>query len=114
MRKLVIALSVAAAIPLVYVGGSANAADMSYKAPPPAREAEPAPAPRGPSHYYVDWWWWDWWPAPGNGYGPYAECDGGRCYIGPPYTNEGRRREYGQYYYGWKGGYSHDWAYWRP
>jgi len=46
-----------------------------------------------------------------SSYGPYYDCNGQRCYIGPPYTWQKRHGRYyrvpGQYYYpagnGWFG-----------
>ncbi len=99
MRKRIIALCLAA-VSLIYVGGSANAADLVYKAPP-APVAEPPPP--GPSRYYSDYrLFGELW----TGYGPFYDCNGGRCYIGPP-SPDGRHR-YGQYYYGSTGGYYRD------
>jgi hypothetical protein len=104
MGKLVIALCVAA-LSLIYVDGSATAADMVYKAPPAPVAAPPPP---GPTRYYSDYGWfyggWDYGPV--GGYGPFADCNGTRCYVGPPsdYGPYGRRR-FGQYYYGVSGGY---------
>jgi hypothetical protein len=110
MRKPVIALCLAA-VSLIYVGGSANAADMVYKAPP-APVAEPPPP--GPARYYSDYglFFGGWGYGSLGGYGPFADCNGSRCYIGPPasadvgYTKV--RRHYGQYYYGISGGYYRD------
>ena len=100
MRNPVIALCLGA-VSLICVGGSANAADMVYKAPPAAVVDEP-PAP-GPSRYYSDYrLFGELW----TGYGPFYDCNGGRCYVGPP-SPDGRsaRRHFGQYYYGSTGGY---------
>lgn len=101
MRKLALALCMTV-VPLVYAGTPANAADMVYKAPP-AAVAEPARP--GPSHYYPDWYDWGF----HSGYGPFADCNGTRCYVGPP-TN----RRYGTYYYGPRGGYYRDYSHWTP
>jgi hypothetical protein len=107
MRKPVIAVCLAA-VSLIYVGGSANAADLVYKAPP-APVAEPPPP--GPSRYYSDYglFYGGWLYGPSGGYGPFADCNGSRCYIGPP-PGDGPygRRRYGQYYYGPTGGYYRD------
>ena len=98
MRKGVIAVCLMVLSPIC-AGGSANAADLVYKAPPAAVVAPPPP---GPSRYYADYgWFWGGWPyGPDGGYGPFYDCNGSRCYIGPP-----GRRHYGQYYYGPTGGY---------
>ena len=109
MRKLVIALWLAA-ISFVYAGGYATAADMApvYKAPP-AAVAEPPPP--GPTRYYSDYglFYGGWLYGSSGGYGPFADCNGSRCYVGPPpaYGSSGRRH-YGQYYYGVSGGYYRD------
>ncbi len=46
-------------------------------------------------------------------YGPYYDCNGFRCYIGPPYTYRRYHGRYyrvpGRYYYGQGGGYFHGW-----
>jgi len=108
MRKLVIALCLAA-VSSIYMDRYALAADMS-----PVHKAQPAevaqPLPPGPSRYYSDYWNYGFW----SGYGPFADCDGGRCYISVPYVHERHaRRHYGQFYYGPTGGYYHDsnWSY---
>lgn len=82
MRKLVIMFCLAAAA-LIYVAASTTAH----------------------AYYYNDYGFFN------NGYGPYYDCNGQRCYIGPPYTY---RRHHGryyrvpdQYYYGPTGGYFH-------
>src|SRR5271165_5553144 len=62
------------------------------------------PAPKvATAYYYSDGGFY-------GGYGPYYDCNGYRCYIGPPYI---RRRYHGHYYrvpglyyYGPYGGYS--------
>ena len=87
MRKLVVTLSLAAA-------GLIYAASVN---------AQP---------YYNDGYW-IWWL---NGFGPYYDCSGHRCYIGPPYSYRRHRgpNYYGprQYYYGPNGGYARDCSYW--
>ena len=84
MRKLVIALWLAA-ISFVYAGGSANGRRYYavYKAPP-AAVAEPPPP--GPTRYYSDYglFYGGWLYGSSGGYGPFADCNGSRCYIGPP------------------------------
>jgi hypothetical protein len=102
MRKLAIALCLATVSP-VYLGGYANAADMVYKAPAPVMAPAPAPAQRS-SSYYWDYGWF-------TGYGPFLDCGGGRCYVGPVYQRGPRGRQFGQYYYGPTGGYYHGWAF---
>ena len=108
MRKLVIALCIGAA-PIIYVSGQASAAELTpvYKAPP-AQVVEPPP--QGPTRYYSDYGWFSGsWPYGWyGGYGPFADCNGSRCYIGPP--PDGGRRHFGQYYYGPTGGYYRGWA----
>jgi len=101
MRRVVIALCLGMVLP-IYVGASANAADMVYKAPPAPRAPVAEPLPPGPSRYYADYGWFSGgWPyGPDGGYGPFSDCNGTRCYIGRP-----GRRHYGQYYYGPTGGY---------
>jgi hypothetical protein len=107
MGKPVVALCLAA-VSLIYVGGSANAADLVYKAP---RAAVAEPPPPGPARYYSDYglFFGGWGYGPSGGYGPFADCNGSRCYIGPP-SGDGSygRRRYGQYYYGLSGGYYRD------
>ena len=103
MARLVTALCLVSLV-TIYAGSPAGAADMRpvYKAPP-AQVAEPMPP--GPSRYYSDYWNYGFW----SGYGPFADCNGGRCYIGPPFQRGPHgRRQYGQYYYGPTGGYYHE------
>jgi hypothetical protein len=49
-----------------------------------------------------------------SGFGPYADCNGQRCYVGPPYTYRRYHGHYyrvpGVYYYGANGGYFHGWS----
>jgi hypothetical protein len=87
MRKLVIMFCLAAAA-LIYVGASTTA--HAY-------------------YYYNDYGFFN------NGYGPYYDCNGQRCYIGPPYTYRRHHGRYyrvpGQYFYGPTGGYFHGYPY---
>lgn len=107
MRKLLIALCLGA-VSICDVGGQASAAELApvYKAPP-SQAVEPAP--QGPTRYYSDYGWFGGsWPYGWyGGYGPFADCNGARCYKGPPPDG---RRHFGQYYYGWTGGYYRGWA----
>jgi len=89
MRKLLIALCLLATAP-IYT--AAFAADLAVV--PRVHAVQPT---HGPAHYYADLL-----PYAVAGYGPFADCNGGRCYIGPP--NVTYRRP-GQYYYGGYGGY---------
>jgi hypothetical protein len=60
------------------------------------------------AYYYNDYW-----PGFFSGYGPYYDCNGYRCYIGPPYTYRRYRGRYyaspGLYYYPPYSGYSRGW-----
>jgi hypothetical protein len=105
MRKLSIALFLASVSP-IFAGGYANAGDFGpiYRSTPAV--AAPVPASReGYPHYYWDHaWFLEWFSA----YGPFYDCAGSRCYIGPPTERDARgRRHYGQYFYGSGGGYNH-------
>jgi|HubBroStandDraft_5_1064220.scaffolds.fasta_scaffold1132980_1 hypothetical protein len=84
MRKLVITFCLAAAA-LMYVAASTTAQA---------------------AYYYGDYWGF-------GGYGPFQDCNGQRCYIGPPYTYRHYHGHYyavpGVYYYGQGGGYYHVW-----
>ena len=56
--------------------------------------------------YYSNGYWFG-----GGWYGPYRDCNGSRCYLGPPYVYrryQGRRVYVPTpYYYGYGGGYYH-------
>jgi hypothetical protein len=106
MRKLVIALCLGAA-PIIYVSGQASAAELTSTYKARGTQVVELP-PQGPTRYYSDygWFWGSWSYGPYGGYGPFADCNGSRCYVGPPLEG---RRHFGQYYYGPTGGYYRGW-----
>lgn len=65
-----------------------------------------ASATTAQAYYYGDYWGF-------GSYGPYADCNGQRCYVGPPYTYRRNHGRYyavpGIYYYGPTGGYYRTW-----
>ena len=50
-----------------------------------------------------------------SAFGPYYDCNGQRCYIGPPYTWEKRHGRYyrvpGRYYYPASSGFAPGWPF---
>lgn len=107
MRKQLMALCLAT-VSSICAGGYANAGDYGpiYRSTPPI--TAPMPPPQGSyPHYYADYWWFTSWF---SSYGPFYDCAGSRCYIGPPTERDARgRRHYGQYFYGSGGGYDRGW-----
>jgi hypothetical protein len=93
------ALICTAAVSIIGFTPVASAADLKINAPP-VHAAAACPE----SRYYSDLL-----PYPfSGGYGPFCDCNGGRCYVGPPPSyQQASRRNYGfgQYYYGRYGGY---------